>query len=130
MPLSLSDIFGSSAQFNPNTRNLEIAIDDLQNSNPDFGVGDFTNGLGMNTHNVSVDNIELYAERIFWALIQLTKQNQPQNNTDPEINIYITSQGKRNITRGGVAQIGFAELITGYKNDSDGLTLDPDQVGA
>ena len=129
MALTLANIFGTNAVYDQNTRQLKIFIDDLANHDEDFGIGDFTNGLGMNTGLIDASNANSYAEKILWALIQLTKQNQPTTNNDETVGIYITNQGKRNLNRNGVAQLGFQELVTGYKDDPSGLVLDPDDVG-
>ena len=129
MALTLKDLFGSNASYDPNTRKLLIQIDDFQNNNPDFGIGDFTNGLGMDLSSINASNADQYAERFFWALIQLRKQKQPEINNDDTIGIYITNQGRRNLNRNGTAQIGYQELVTGYKYDPSGTTLDPDEIG-
>ena len=83
----------------------------------------------MDLSSINASNADQYAERFFWALIQLRKQKQPEINNDDTIGIYITNQGRRNLNRNGTAQIGYQELVTGYKYDPSGTTLDPDEIG-
>jgi len=126
--LTLAQRFGNNAFIESvnNLKFLTIQLDDLQDS---ANGGDFTNGLGLDISGLTDTNGNEYASRILWALIQLSKQNQPDNNTDESVGIYVTNQGKRNVVRNGNAQLGFQELLTGYTVDPTGLTLDPDLIG-
>lgn len=127
--LTLQERFGKQALLDLEYNQLIISLDDLRDFDPNTQLGDFTNGLGLDITNITNNTADDYASKIFWALIQLSKQNQPDNNTDDTVGVYITGQGKRNVTRNGAAQLGFQELLTGYTVDPTGLTLDPDLVG-
>ena len=118
--LTLQQRFGSNVnvQLDPGGGTLIINLRDL---NDQSNGGDFTNGLGLNTSQINPDNADEYASKILWALIQLSKQNQPDNNTDEKVGIYVTNQGKRNVIRNGQAQLGFQELLTGYTVDPNGI---------
>lgn len=107
------------------TTRLTIDLNDLQDASDG---GDFTNGLGLDISGINAQNIDRYASKILWALIGLSQQNQPENNTDETVGIYISSQGKRPVNRNGVAQFGYLTVVTGYQDDNSGLTLDPDNM--
>ena len=128
--LTLAQRFGSNASIQLNPDNSKYLVIDLAALRDQANGGDFTNGLGLDTSAIDSDNGDEYASKILWALIGLSQQNQPENNNDETVGIYITNQGKRNLTRNGVAQVGFNLSATAYKNDSDGLSLDPDAIGA
>ena len=49
-----------------------------------------------------------------WALIGLSQQNQPENNHDETVAIYVTTQGKQPFIRNGIAQFGYPTIVTGY----------------
>ena len=126
--LTFTQRFGSNA-FLENSDDgliLSITLSDLKDAS---NGGDFTNGLGLDTSNITEENIDEYASKILWALIGLSQQNQPESNTDETVAIYISSQGKRNVTRNDVAQFGYLTVVTGYENDNSGLVLDPDNLG-
>ncbi|MEL6580040.1 MAG: hypothetical protein AAFQ14_09825 [Cyanobacteria bacterium J06621_12] len=126
--LTLQQHFGSNATIYESEGKFTLCIEltDLQDQG---NGGDFTNGLGLDITNITDVTADEYASNIFWALVQLLKQNQPDNNTDDTVGIYVTGQGKRNVIRNGAAQLGFQELLTGYTVDPTGLTLDPDLIG-
>ncbi|MEL6494099.1 MAG: hypothetical protein AAFQ41_03120 [Cyanobacteria bacterium J06623_7] len=125
--LTLKQRFGTNAYIDLEGWELCISLSDLQDKDQN-GLGDFTNGLGLDTSGLGEGNEDKYASKILWALIALSQQNQPEVNNDDEVGIYISSQGKRPVTRNGVAQNGFLTLVTGYQDDPSGLTLDPDDM--
>ena len=126
--LTLAQRFGSNAsiQFNPD--NSKYLVIDLANLQDQTEGGDFTNGLGLDTSAIDDTNGSEYASKILWALIGLSQQNQPENNNDEAVGIYISSQGKRPVNRNGMAQFGYLTVVTGYQDDNSGLTLDPDNM--
>ena len=127
--LTLTQRFGSNVDFQsgPEGSYLVIKLSDLSDQ---ADGGDFTNGLGLNTNEIDDANADEYASKILWALIGLSQQNQPESNTDETVGIYVSSQGKRNVTRNGVAQFGYLTVVTGYQPDNSGLVLDPDNLGS
>ena len=106
---------------------LKVRLTDLQDIPAG---GDFTNGLGLDLLSLNVNNPDEIASRLLWALLQLSRQNQPEDNNDETVGIYITNEGRRNAVRNQVAQYGFRLTATGYKLDTEGLELDPDAIGA
>ena len=127
--LTLQQRFGSNAQITSTSDGLVLAIN-LNDLNDAENFGDFTNGLGLNTDPINSSNADEYASKILWALIGLSQQNQPENNNDETVGIYVSNQGKRPVNRNGVAQFGYLTLVTGYQDDNSGLVLDPDNLGS
>lgn len=115
MSLALAQRFGNDVQFDVVSKRLTIDLDDLS----DF----------LDVSSITEDNIDSYAAKIIWALLQRQQQQQPDNNNDDTVSIYITNQGKRSVTRNGVSQFGFALVATAYRNDNLGISLDANQVG-
>jgi hypothetical protein len=122
--LTLAQRFGTSVAFNDTTKVLSLNLNDLSSI--------LVNGvnLGLDVTGMTAGNKDSYASRIFWALLQLQLQNQAADNNDETVGVYLANQGKRNITRNSVAQIGFQLVTTAYINDALGVNLDPDQIGA
>lgn len=126
--LTFAQRFGSNASIQLNPDDSKYLVIDLANLQDQTNGGDFTNGLGLDTSAIDNTNANEYASKILWALIGLSQQNQPENNTDETIGIYVSNQGKRPVNRNGVAQFGYLTLVTGYQDDNSGLTLDPDNM--
>lgn len=122
--LTLADRFGDNVSFNPATKVLAIDLNNLS-SIVVAGVD-----LGLDTSAMTDTNKDEYASRILWALLQRSRAVQPENNTDETVGIYLTNQGKRNLIRNSIAQVGFQIVTTAYKNDTQGVNLDPDEIGA
>lgn len=120
--LTLAQRFGSSVAFNETTKVLSINLNDLS-SILVSGVD-----VGLNVSAMTTANKDVYASRIFWALLQLQRKNQQSDNNDQTVGVYVTNQGKRNVTRNNVAQVGFQLTATAYKNDTEGVDLDPDAI--
>lgn len=120
--LTLAQRFGTSVVFNETTKVLSINLNDL-NSILVSGVD-----LGLNVSAMTNANKDIYATRIFWALLQLQRKNQQADNNDQTVGVYVTNQGKRNFTRNNIAQVGFQLTATAYKNDTEGVDLDPDAI--
>lgn len=121
--LTAAQRFGSSVTFDETTKKLTIDLNDLTDT------GDFSNGYGLDISGLTLSNLDSYAAKIFWSLILLSQQNQPENNNDETVSVYITNQGKRSVTRNSVAQFGYQLVATAYKNDTLGTVLDPDDIG-
>ena len=113
--LVLEDIFGASVIFDPASRNITFNLDDLGYEQFDTSVIDIT-------------NIDSYASKILWSILDYLCRYQPADNNDPERAIYITNQGKRTAVRGGQAQFAFGLLVNGYTPDSLGVKLAPDDM--
>ncbi len=124
--LTLAQRFGSNLSFNQTAGTLTIKLSDLADQ---ASGGNITNGLGLDTTAMNSSNKDEYSSRILWALLQLNLQNQPENNQDETVGVYISNEGRRNITRNSVAQLGFRLTATAYINDTQGVTLDPDSIG-
>lgn len=122
--LTLTQRFGSSVAFNATAKTLTINLADLADS------GDITTGRGLDVSTMTDANKDTYSSRILWALLSLSEQNQPEANNDENIGVYVTNEGKRNVSRNGVAQFGFRKVATAHINDNLGTTLDPDQIAA
>ena len=123
--LSLTQRFGSSASFDETAVTLTIKLSDLADQT---NGGDMTNGLGLDTTGMSSANKDSYSSRILWALVGLNAQNQPENNNDETVGVYVINEGKRNAVRNNVPQFGFRQVVTAYINDDLGNTLDPDAI--
>ena len=122
--LTLAQRLGSSVAFNETTKIISLNLNDL--GSIIIGGVDY----GLNVSAMTNANKDSYAARILWALLLLSQKNQPENNIDETVAIYITNQGKRNVTRNSVAQVGFQLVATAYKNDTEGVVLDPDNIAA
>jgi hypothetical protein len=120
--LTLAQRFGSSVAFNETTKLLTIDLNNLSS----IIVGGVD--LGINVSAMNNTNKNSYASRIFWALLQLQRAAQPTDNNDQTVGVYLTNQGKRNVTRNSVSQVGFQLVATAYKNDTEGVDLDPDAI--
>lgn len=124
--LTLVQRFGSNVTYNQTNQEITIKLEDLRDA-PD---GDFSTGYGLDISAITTANIDSYASKILWALLMLSWQNQSENNNDETVNLYMTNQGKRGVNRNSVAQFGYSLVATAYQNDSLGITLDPDNIGA
>jgi hypothetical protein len=120
--LTLAQRFGSAVSFNETTKLLTINLNNLSS----IVVGSVD--VGLNISGMTNANKDSYASRIFWALLQLQRVTQPADNNDQTVGVYISNQGKRNVTRNSVSQVGFQLVATAYKNDTEGLDLDPDAI--
>lgn len=122
--LTLSQRFGDNVAFNETSKVLSIDLNDLSSivvSGVDYG---------LDSSAMTAANKDQYATRILWSLLLKSQSNQPENNTDETIGLYVTNQGKRSVVRNQVSQFGFQLVATAYKNDTVGVTLDPDAIGA
>lgn len=122
--LTLAQRFGTSITFNETSKVLSIDLNDLS-SVIISGVD-----VGLDVTAMTTVNQDDYAARILWSLIQLSQANQAADNIDETVGLYVTNQGKRSVTRNNVAQFGFQLVATAYQNDTIGVTLDPDAIGA
>ena len=116
---------GANLTFNDTTKVLSIDLNDLASitiNGVDVGLTDVA--------SITAANLDSYASKILWALLLLNQANQPENNNDETVGIYLTNGGKRNVTRNNVAQFGYILTCTAYQNDSLGVVLDPDNIGA
>ncbi len=120
--LTLVQRFGTSVVFNETTKVLSINLNDLS-SILVSGVD-----VGLNVSAMTNANKDTYASRIVWALLQLQRKNQPQDNNDQTVGVYLTNGGKRNVSRNNISQVGFQLTATAYKNDTEGVDLDPDAI--
>jgi hypothetical protein len=120
--LTLVQRFGTGVTFNETTKVLSIDLNNLSN----ITIGGINYGLNVST--MTAANKDTFSSRILWALLLLTQANQPADNNDETVKLYVTNQGKRSITRNSVAQFGYQLTATAYQNDSLGVTLDPDNL--
>jgi hypothetical protein len=120
--LTLVQRFGSGVSFNDTNKTLTIDLNNLSS----IMVGGVD--LGINVTGMTAANKDTYASRIFWALLQLQRVAQNTDNNDNTVGVYVSNQGKRNVTRNSVAQVGFQLSATAYKNDTEGVDLDPDAI--
>jgi len=122
--LTLAARFGNDVAFNETTKVLSIDLNNLSSIVVDGA------DYGLNVTAMTDANKDSYASKIFWALMQRSRSVQPESNNDETIGLYVTNQGKRNVVRNQVAQIGFQLVATAYKTDTIGQNLDPDEIGA
>ncbi|WP_036488036.1 hypothetical protein [Myxosarcina sp. GI1] len=120
--LTLQQRFGSSVSFDETTKILSIDLNNLTDT------GDITTGKGLTVTGINANTIDANATKILWTLLLLSQQNQPTDNNDETVGLYITNEGKRNVTRNSVSQFGYRLVATAYKNDTLGTTLDPDEI--
>lgn len=120
--LTLTQRFGQNVSFNPTSKILSVNLNDLAS------VVIAGSDVGLDVSGMTAENQDQYASRILWSLLQLSQQNQPENNNDETVGVYVTNQGKRSISRNNVAQFGFQLVATAYQNDNIGVTLDPDNI--
>ena len=116
---------GTSVTLNGTSKILSIDLNDFSSitiSGVDVGLSDVA--------SITPANLDEYASKIIWALLLFNQQNQPENNNDETVGIYLTNGGKRSVIRNGVAQFGYIFNVTAYQNDSLGVVLDPDNIGA
>ena len=120
--LTLAQRFGSNTSFDETTKVLSINLNDLSNI--------IVNGadLGLDTSQMTDANKDEYASKILWALVTLSAANQPETNNDETVGVYITNEGKRNAIRNSIAQFGYRQVVTAYRNDDLGTQLDPDAI--
>jgi hypothetical protein len=120
--LTLAQRFGTDVSFNETTKVLTINLNNLSSI--------IVNGsdYGLNVSAMTNSNKNSYASRIIWALLQMQRVNQPADNNDQSVGVYVSNQGKRNVTRNSVSQVGFQLVATAYKNDTEGVDLDPDAI--
>lgn len=122
--LTLQERFGTNVAFNETTKILTIDLNDFSS------ITVSGEDVGLNVSGMTATNQNEYATRIMWALLQLQQQNQPESNNDETVGIYVTNEGRRNQTRNSVAQLGFRLVTTAYINDTQGVILDPDNIGS
>jgi hypothetical protein len=120
--LTLAQRFGTAVSFNETTKLLTINLNNLSS----IIVGGVD--VGLNISGMTNANKDSYASRILWALLQLQRATQPTDNNDQTVGVYVSNQGKRNVTRNSVSQVGFQLVATAYKNDTEGVDLDPDAI--
>ena len=73
-------------------------------------------------------NVNSYASKILWAILDYICFSQPETNNDETRGIYITNQGKRVAVRNNVSQFSFGLLVNGYTPDPLGVKLAPDNL--
>lgn len=125
--LTLAQRFGSSVTFNETTKVLSLDLNNLTDA------GDITNGLGLDISSMSAANADTYSSKILAAILNLNYQNQPENNTDETVLLFISQLRKgsavvRNAVS-GVSQFPFQQTVILYAPDNLGNQLDPDALG-
>jgi hypothetical protein len=120
--LTLAQRFGTGVSFNETTKLLTINLNNLSS----IIVGGVD--VGLNVSGMTNTNKDSYSSRILWALLQLQRVTQPVDNNDQTVGVYVSNQGKRNVTRNSISQVGFQLVATAYKNDTEGVDLDPDAI--
>lgn len=121
--LTLTQRFGDNVSFNPTSKVLSIDLKDLSSITVDG------EDLGIDVGSMTDANKDEYATKILWALLLKSQSNQPEQNNDDTVKLYVTNQGKRTVVRNQVSQFGFQLVATAYKNDTVGTQLDPDDLG-
>lgn len=120
--LTLKQRFGESVVLNETSKVLSINLDDLSSiiiNNVDYG---------LDSSGITATNKDSYASRILWTLLLKSQSVQPEINNDETLRVHIANQGKRLALCNNVSQVGFTLVATAYKNDTEGINLDPDQL--
>ena len=113
--LTLKDVFGDSVSYDSKTKEITFTLASLA-------------GQDFDPSGISSSNCPGCASRVLWAWLNRIYINQPSQNTDPDRGIYITNQGRRTVTRGGVRQFGFQLVVNGYSADTVGTKLPADNL--
>jgi len=120
--LTLQERFGSNVIFDESAKTILISLADLSDT------GDMNTGYGLDTSSMTTTNKDEYSSKIIYTLLGLSQQNQPADNNDETIGVFVTNEGKRSVTRNGVSQFGYRLVSTAYQNDNLGVTIDPDAI--
>ena len=120
--LTLTQRFGTNANYNDTNKTLTIDLNDLTDA------GDITDSLGLDISGITPGNIDSYSAKILYAIALLNLQQQPVDNNDETLPVYVTNAGRRSITRNGVAQFGYGLTLTAYQTDQIGNLVDPDNM--
>ena len=120
--LTLNQRFGTNVVFNETNKTVTIDLNDLTDA------GDIVNGLGLDISAMTAANINTYSGRIIYALVLLSFQQQPADNNDETLPLYVSNAGRRSISRNGVAQFGYGLTVTAYQTDQIGNLIDPDNL--
>ena len=110
--LTLTDIFGNNAIYKSSNQTVTFSLTDLS----------------LDRSKVTEKNIDSYAAKIFWAILQKIHSNMPENVNAKDLSITVQPQGKRSLIREGTSQLGFQTLVTGYVNDPMGTTVNADEL--
>ena len=113
--LTLKELFGDSVIYDATSKEITFSINEIA-------------GQDFDTSNVTEANCNKCASKILWALLNHLKNVQPSKNTEPDRGIYITNQGRRTVTRGGVSQFCFQLTVNGYSADTVGTKLPVDNL--
>ncbi|MGK7949882.1 MAG: hypothetical protein AB4368_14130 [Xenococcaceae cyanobacterium] len=117
--LTLTEVFGSGAVFDETAGTLTINLEGLNWGLPNPVI---------EVYMIDDTSIDDNVGRILWAIISRLRILQPDTNNDNERSLYVTSQGKRTVTRNNVSQSlyctftlydydgipGNTHVITGY----------------
>ncbi len=109
--LTLTEVFGSGAVFDGTAGTLTINLEGLNWGFPDPVI---------EAYMIDDTSIDDNVGRILWAIISRLRILQPDTNNDNERSLYVTSQGKRTVTRNNVSQFAFQLVVNGYANDPFG----------
>lgn len=124
MGLSLVQRFGTGTTIDtttPSNPKLVIPLKALQSSTNN---GDITGNLGINDSTTLTSSD---ADKIAAALIRLWVQNQPSEDTNPTIGVYVDPYYRTFETRTGVEQKAYNYTLRVYTLD-DGGDYDLDDV--
>lgn len=131
MTLGLSDIYGSSAEFDgtdPNDLKIVIHLNDYRNSS---NGGDIVDGTGFDDlSTITTATIDSKACQIFAGQLKLIRQNQPSANNDETTGLYITNDPNVNKSfslRNGIRQIAYPFNVSVYAPDPTSV-IDLDNV--
>ena len=120
--LTLIQRFGSNSVYNDTNKTLTIDLNDLTDT------GDIIDGLGLDISSLTAANIDQYTGKILYVLILLNYQQQPTDNNDETLPVFITNGGKRSATRNQVSQFLYQLNVGVYINDNFGSIIDPDDL--
>jgi hypothetical protein len=134
MELSLIQRFGTGATLLTSTTSVTASsgspklVIDLSDYTNTANGGDIANSQGLNDVSLITNSTkDTYADKIAAAQIVLWKQNQPTENSDETVGIYIEDPYKQFYTRNSTEQLAFIYGCGIYIDDPT-ANLDPDDV--
>ena len=113
--VTLQELFGNNVNFDDKNKQITFDLDDI--SSDVFTV-----------NNINSNNIDTYASKILWALLDHLCSTQPEDNNDETRGIYILHQGKRHAIRNRVSQFSFGLTVNAYTPDPMGVKLAPNDL--
>lgn len=119
--LTYQQRYGNNCELTEDTdgnKLLTINLGNLQNTG--MGIGEITDSLGLADQTaIALDPTAIAgASKILYLLLLLNYQQQPEEDTDPEIGVYISDGGLRFATGDRDGQIEYRYTVSVYANST------------